>query len=118
MKFSSLKVTTPYLNLKPVFYNKIDPTPPEKPFLISTSQSAAKLLGADEDPALNVELIHIVNGKTKLEGSETFVMCYTGHQFGEFSGRSGDGRVVNLGKVKGQNLRLKGSGLTLYSPPS
>ena len=115
MKFSNLKLTTPYLNHKPVFYNKVDPTPLDKPFLISTSQSAAKLLGVDEDLALDVELINIVNGKIKLEGSETFAMCYAGHQFGEFAGRLGDGRAINLGKVNGQNLQLKGSGLTLYS---
>ncbi len=115
MKFSNLKLTTPYLDLKPVFYEKVDPTPLDKPFLISTSQSAAKLLGVDEDLALDIELINIVNGKTKLEGSETFSMCYAGHQFGDFTERLGDGRVINLGKIKGQNLQLKGSGLTLYS---
>lgn len=115
MKFSDLKLTTPYLNLKPAFYQKVGPTPLDKPFIISTSQSAAKLLGIDEDLALDSELLNIVNGETKLEGSETFAMCYAGHQFGEFSGRLGDGRVINLGKVNGQNLQLKGSGLTLYS---
>ena len=115
MKFSNLKLTTPYLNLKPVFYERVDPTPLDNAFLISASQSAAKLLGIDKDLALDEELINIVNGKTKLEGCETFAMCYAGHQFGEFSGRLGDGRVINLGKVNGQNLQLKGSGLTLYS---
>ena len=115
MKFSNLKLTTPYLNLKPVFYEKVDPTPLDKPFIISTSQSAAKLLGVDEDLALDVELLNIVNGKRKLEGSETFAMCYAGHQFAEFTERLGDGRVINLGKVNGQNLQLKGAGLTLYS---
>lgn len=115
MKFSNLKLTTPYLNLAPTFYEKVEPTPLDKPFLISTSQSAAKLLGVDEDLALDEALINIVNGKTKLEGSETFAMCYGGHQFGEFTGRLGDGRVINLGKIKGQNLQLKGAGLTLYS---
>lgn len=115
MKFSNLKLTTPYLDHKPVFYHKVDPTPLERPFLISASQSAAKLLGVDEDLALDVELVNIVNGETKLEGSETFAMCYAGHQFGEFAGRLGDGRAINLGKVNGQNLQLKGAGLTLYS---
>ncbi len=115
MKFSNLKLTTPYLSHKPVFYEKVDPTPLDKPFLISTSQSAAKLLGVDEDLALDVELIDIVNGKTRLKGSEPFAMCYAGHQFGEFAGRLGDGRAINLGKVNGQNLQLKGAGLTLYS---
>jgi len=115
MKFSNLTLTTPYLNHKPVFYEKVDPTPLEKPFIISTSQSAAELLGVDEDLALDEELINIVNGKMKLDGSETFAMCYAGHQFGQFSGRLGDGRAINLGKVNGQNLQLKGAGLTLYS---
>jgi len=115
MKFSNLKLTTPYLDLKPVFYEKVDPTPLDKPFLISTSQSAAELLGVDEDLALDEALINIVNGEKKLEGSETFAMCYAGHQFGEFAGRLGDGRAINLGKVNGQNLQLKGAGLTLYS---
>ena len=115
MKFSNLKLTAPYLNLPPVLYDKVDPTQLNKPFVISTSSSAAKLLGIDEDLALDDELISIVNGETKLLGSETFSMCYAGHQFGEFSGRLGDGRVINLGKAHGQNLQLKGSGLTLYS---
>ncbi|MDF1880323.1 YdiU family protein [Sulfurimonas sp. MAG313] len=115
MKFSKIKLTTPYLNLAPVFYEKVDPTPLNKPFLISTSQSSAQLLGIDEELALDEELINIINGKTKLEGSQTFAMCYAGHQFGQFSGRLGDGRAINLGKVNGQNLQLKGAGLTLYS---
>jgi len=115
MKFSNLKLTTPYLENDAMFYTQVEPTPLHKPFLISTSQSAAKLLEVDEDLNLDEELINIVNGKTKLEGSETFAMCYSGHQFGQFAGRLGDGRAINLGKVNGQNLQLKGSGLTEYS---
>ncbi|MDQ7046979.1 MAG: YdiU family protein [Sulfurovum sp.] len=115
MKFSNLKLTTPYLDLAPTFYQKVAPTPLDKPFLISSSQSAANLLGVDEDLALDEALLSIVNGETKLEGSETFAMCYGGHQFGEFTGLLGDGRVINLGKVQGQNLQLKGAGLTSYS---
>ena len=53
--------------------------------------------------------------RRKLEGSEYFAMCYGGHQFSEFTGKLGDGRVINLGKVNGQNLQLKGAGLTPYS---
>ena len=115
MKFSNLKLSSPYLDHDAIFYTKVDPTPLDKPFLISTSQDAAKLLGVDEDLNLDEELINIVNGKTKLEGSETFAMTYSGHQFGHFAGRLGDGRAINLGKVNGQNLQLKGSGLTEYS---
>ena len=115
MKFSNLKLTTPYLELDPSFYTKVEPTPLKSPFVISTSQNAAELLGVDEALSLDEKLVDIINGSLKLEGSETFAMCYSGHQFGHFAGRLGDGRAINLGKVNGQNLQLKGAGLTEYS---
>ncbi|MDF1882422.1 YdiU family protein [Sulfurimonas sp. SAG-AH-194-C21] len=115
MKFSNLKLSTPYLKLDSAFYTKVEPTPLDKPFVISTSASAAELLGVDEDLNLDDALLAILNGSQKLEGSETFAMCYSGHQFGHFAGRLGDGRAINLGKVNGQNLQLKGAGLTEYS---
>ncbi len=115
MKLSNLKLTTPYLELEPIFFDRVEPTPLKKPFLISASKDAGELLGLS-DGALNDEkLIEIVNGSYKLDGSQTFAMCYAGHQFGYFVERLGDGRAINLGKVNGQNLQLKGSGLTLYS---
>ncbi|MFK5938626.1 MAG: YdiU family protein, partial [Sulfurimonas sp.] len=115
MKFSNLKLTTPYLALEPLFFDEVEPTPLAEPFVISVSNDAAKLLGVDEDLNLDEKLLEIVNGSKKLEGSKTFSMCYAGHQFGYFVPRLGDGRAINLGKVHGQNLQLKGSGLTLYS---
>ncbi len=115
MKFSSLKLTTPYLELPALFFDRVSPTPLHKPFLISASNDAGKLLGVDENLSLDEGLIDILNGKKLLEGSESFAMCYAGHQFGYFVPRLGDGRAINLGKVNGQNLQLKGSGLTLYS---
>jgi len=115
MKFSNLKLKTPYLELEPPFYTKVEPTPLKNPFLISASQDAAKLLGVDEDLNLDEKLVDIINGSLKLEGSETFAMCYSGHQFGHFAGRLGDGRAINLGKVNGWNLQVKGAGLTEYS---
>ena len=115
MKFSDLKLTTPYLQLQNLFYDEVQPSPLENPFVIATSQDAAKLLGVDEDLNQDEKLLEIVNGSLKLEGSKTFAMCYAGHQFGYFVPRLGDGRAINLGKVNGQNLQLKGSGLTLYS---
>lgn len=115
MKFSNLKLTTPYLELDPIFYDKVEPTPLKKAFLISASQDAAKLLGIEDNVSLDEHIVNIVNGSHKLEGSQTFAMCYAGHQFGYFVPRLGDGRAINLGKVNGQNLQLKGSGQTLYS---
>ena len=115
MKLSELKLTTPYLNLDSIFYDKVEPTPLKDPFLIAVSNDAAKLLGIDDDISKDEKIVDILNGTCKLDGSETFAMCYAGHQFGYFVPRLGDGRAINLGKVNGQNLQLKGSGLTLYS---
>ena len=115
MKFSQLKLETPYLKHQNLFFDKVEPKPLDKPFLISVSQDAAKLLGITEDLLDDEKLVEIVNGSLKLEGSQSFAMCYAGHQFGHFVPRLGDGRAINLGKVNGQNLQLKGSGITLYS---
>ncbi|WP_316680470.1 protein adenylyltransferase SelO [Sulfurimonas gotlandica] len=115
MKLSQLKLTTPYRELDPIFFDEVEPTPLKDPFLISVSKDAAKLLGVDEDITKDENLVGILNGTYSLEGSDTFAMCYAGHQFGHFVYRLGDGRAINLGKVNGQNLQLKGSGLTLYS---
>ena len=115
MKFSELKLTSPYLKLSNLFYDKVEPTPLREPFLISVSQDAAKLLGVDEDLLEDTQLLALLNGEKKLEASETFSMNYAGHQFGDFTAALGDGRVINLGKVNGQNLQVKGSGLTAYS---
>ena len=115
MKFSQLKLTSPYLQLSNLFYDKGEPTPLREPFLICVSEDAAKLLGVDEDLLEDGELLALLNGEKKLQGSETFSMNYAGHQFGDFTAALGDGRVINLGKVNGQNLQLKGAGLTVYS---
>lgn len=115
MKFSELNVTTPYLELPELFYNLVEPTPLQKPYVMATSPACAELLGIEQELEKDEKLLSIVNGTQKLQGSQTFAMCYAGHQFGYFVPRLGDGRAINLGKVNGQNLQLKGSGLTLYS---
>lgn len=115
MKFSDIKLTTPYLELENIFFDKVKATPLKKPFLIAASNDAAKLLGVDEDLYDDEKLVSIINSQTALEGSDSFAMCYAGHQFGYFVPRLGDGRAINFGKVNGYNLQVKGAGQTLYS---
>ena len=59
--------------------------------------------------------VDFINGAYQPEGSDTFAMCYAGHQFGFFVDRLGDGRAINLGETNGWKLQLKGAGLTRYS---
>ena len=60
-------------------------------------------------------MISLFKGNYFKNNLKTFAMCYSGFQFGNFAGRLGDGRVLNLGKIHTHNLQLKGSGETLYA---
>ena len=118
MKLTEMKLTNPYLKLPELCYNRVDPAPLNKAFLIHSNQKLADMLGVDiSDKEV---LTQFVNGKLKLEGNDSFAMCYAGHQFGHFVPRLGDGRAINIGTVQdinyiNQHLQLKGAGQTLYS---
>ena len=114
MKFTTLDVTMPYLELEDEFHSTTEITPLKNPFLISYSPDAAEILGVEIDD--EDFLVKVCNGEEHLKGSKPFAMCYAGHQFGHFVPRLGDGRAINLGKSSsGWNLQLKGAGETLYS---
>ncbi|MCX6073460.1 MAG: YdiU family protein [Campylobacterales bacterium] len=110
-----INLTTPYLNLDPIFYQEVHPTPLKNPTLVSLNSDAAHLIGVDPAKLTPHDLEEILNGTTLLEGSRPYAMCYAGHQFGYYVPRLGDGRAINLGEINGWNLQLKGSGQTLYS---
>ena len=118
MKLTELKLTNPYLELPPLCYDRVDPSPLTKPFLIHVNSSVAKMLNMDISD--HNALTKFVNGELKFEGSDNFAMCYAGHQFGHFVPRLGDGRAINIGTVtpnhhENYHLQLKGAGPTLYS---
>ena len=113
MKLKNIKLTNPYLELPSLCYDRVDPTPLQKPFLIHANQEVADMLGIDISD--REVLTQFVNGDLKLEGSDNFAMCYAGHQFGHFVPRLGDGRAINIGTFNGLHLQLKGAGQTLYS---
>ncbi len=113
MKLKHIKLTNPYLELPELCYNRVEPTPLKKPFLIHANQEVADMLGIDISD--REVLTSFVNGELKLEGSDSFAMCYAGHQFGHFVPRLGDGRAINIGTVNDFHLQLKGAGQTLYS---
>ena len=115
MKLSNLTLTTPYLNLDPIFYHEVHPAALKNPALVSLNTQGAHLLNLNPENLEDKELESLLNGTMLLEGSRPYAMCYAGHQFGYYVPRLGDGRAINLGAVNGWNLQLKGSGQTLYS---
>jgi len=115
MKLNELKLTNPYLNLPAECHDRVKPSPLNKPFLIHANEDVAHMLDIDRDELYTEAFVHFVNGDYHPEGSDTFAMCYAGHQFGHYVPRLGDGRAINIGTLNGWHLQLKGAGQTKYS---
>ena len=115
MHLKTTQLHHPYLQLPPLCFDKVSPTPLRDPYLIHANKEVAKLLDIDPADLSDPSFVKFVNGELALEGSDPFAMCYAGHQFGHFVPRLGDGRAINIGTINGWQLQLKGSGQTLYS---
>ncbi len=116
-----LNFTNPYSNLPPDFYTKMDAERfAQKPFLIHANIEAAKNLDLTKEDFSDENFAKYFSGNKNLENSEPLAMAYSGHQFGVFAGRLGDGRALLLGQVENEknelwDVVLKGSGKTPYS---
>ena len=115
MKLSDLKLTSEYTALGAVFTHKIKPQPLKNPYLIHANSDMATAINLDAEVLESAEFVDFVNGGKILDDSTPYAMCYAGHQFGYFVHQLGDGRAINLGKVNGWHLQLKGAGVTRYS---
>jgi len=82
MKLNEIKLTNPYLKLPEECYTRVEPTPLKKTFLIHANEALAKVLDIDIEELYSDAFVDFVNGALQLEGSDTFAMCYAGHQFG------------------------------------
>lgn len=115
MKLNELKLTNPYLQLPAECYDRVSPSPLVKAHLIHANPSVAKMLDIDETELTTEDFVKLINGEYQAEGSDTFAMCYAGHQFGHFVPRLGDGRAINIGTINHLHMQLKGAGETKYS---
>ena len=115
MKLNELKVTNPYLALDSECYDRVTPTPLIDPYLIHANKFVADTLHIDESELQTDDFVKFLIGEHKVDGSDTFAMCYAGHQFGHFVPRLGDGRAINIGTIDTYHLQLKGAGTTEYS---
>jgi len=115
MKLNELKTTNPYLKLPALCYDRVNTTPLKKPFLIHVNPQVAEALGINKEVLESDDFVKFINGNLALEGTDTFAMCYAGHQFGFYVERLGDGRAINIGTLNGLQMQLKGAGQTLYS---
>ncbi|GAA4889763.1 protein adenylyltransferase SelO [Ferrimonas pelagia] len=84
--------------------------PLDAPRWLGWSASLAEELGIDRTP----ELLALLAGQTR-QAHPGFAQVYSGHQFGGYTPRLGDGRGMLLGQLDGWELFVKGSGTTPYS---
>lgn len=101
-------------------YSYVDPTPVDDPVLVAFSAELASNIGLSPKDCASKQFTKVFAGNQLLLGMVPHAMCYGGHQFGNWAGQLGDGRVINLGEVEDihgqlQMLQLKGAGETPYS---
>lgn len=119
-KLESLYFDNRYSQLPEPFYSRQAPTPFSHHYLVSVNHAAAKLIDLDADELQRQEFIDYMSGSRPFANSEPVAMCYSGHQFGHYVPRLGDGRAILLGQVRNKanqlwDLHLKGGGTTPYS---
>ena len=91
-----------------------------EPRLLAFNDELADELGLDRSFLRSPEGVDVLVGNVVPEGAEPIAQAYSGHQFGGFSPRLGDGRALLLGEVidvhgRRRDIHLKGSGRTPFA---
>jgi len=98
------------------FYSQVYPLPISNPHWLGWSDDAAQLIGLEKP---NAKLLMQLSANEAAPGASYYAQVYSGHQFGGYTPRLGDGRSIILGEAIGPNgawdVALKGSGPTPYS---
>ncbi|NWD05817.1 protein adenylyltransferase SelO [Pseudomonas gingeri] len=102
------------------FSTHVLPEPIDNPRLVVASPAAMALLDLDPATAEDPVFAQLFGGHKLWAEAEPRAMVYSGHQFGSYNPRLGDGRGLLLGEVYNQagehwDLHLKGAGQTPYS---
>ncbi len=92
---------------------------PAPELLVLDAQLAADL-GLDAAWLRSPDGVRLLTGEQVPAGATPVAMAYSGHQFGGFTPRLGDGRALLLGELTGpdgalRDLHLKGSGRTPFA---
>jgi len=119
-KLENLEIKNSFFQLGADFFQKKSPHPVSSPYLINSNPDATKLIGLDFSEIQNPKFIEYFSGNRLLPNSQPLAMAYSGHQFGSYNPRLGDGRGLLLGEIKDAknnilDIYLKGSGPTRFA---
>ena len=117
---SELVFDNRFARLGDAFSTAVMPEPIADPRLVIASPAAMALLDLDPGEAESPVFAQLFAGHKLWSSAEPRAMVYSGHQFGQYNPRLGDGRGLLLGEVINQrgeywDLHLKGAGETPYS---
>ena len=109
-----------FARLGDAFSTSVLPEPIAEPRLVVASDAALALLDLDPAQAQEPVFAELFSGHKLWAEADPRAMVYSGHQFGGYSPRLGDGRGLLLGEVyidagEHWDMHLKGAGLTPYS---
>lgn len=108
-----------FARLPGAFHTRLAPIPLPDPYLVAASERVAALIGLAPEELRRPEFVETFIGNRPLPGAEPLAAVYSGHQFGVWAGRLGDGRAHLLGEIRGEHgpweIQLKGAGGTPYS---
>ncbi|ACA13038.1 YdiU family protein [Xylella fastidiosa subsp. multiplex] len=101
-------------------WSGVAPTPVPVPCLLAYSSEVAAILNFDAEELVTPRFVEVFSGNALYPGMQPYAVNYGGHQFGQWVGQLGDGRVITLGELLGADgvyyeLQLKGAGPTPYS---
>ncbi|MCV7419574.1 YdiU family protein [Mycobacterium yunnanensis] len=86
-----------------------------EPRLLALNEALAADLGLDPAWLRSPAGLRLLVGADVPEGVTPVAQAYSGHQFGGYTPRLGDGRALLLGEVGSRDLHLKGSGRTPFA---
>lgn len=109
-----------YARLGDRFSAPINPRPLPNPRMVSVNARGADLIGLDTQALSGDVALKFFSGADLIDGAAPLAMVYSGHQFGIYVPRLGDGRGLLLGQVRNQqgqlwDVHLKGAGQTPFS---
>ncbi len=109
-----------FVDLGPEFCQEKQPDPVTDPYLVDYSPSAGRLIDLDPEECKRPRFLEKFSGNQPFEGARPLAMAYSGHQFGSYNPRLGDGRGLLLGEVLNKekiswDIHLKGAGPTRFA---
>ena len=108
-----------FSGLGDTFFSPVRVAPLRDPDTVCVSPAAARSIGLDESQWRRSDFARFFNRQQPFSGQMPLAMVYSGHQFGSYNPRLGDGRALLLGDVEHAGrvieLQLKGAGPTPYS---